>query len=153
MAANPHRRANRAQVAEQQIRCYELRLTGMALAKIAQETGLSEGTVFNRLKAEVDRRVVPLADEVRKVELDRLNIGLVKILAEIDAGRSIARNVEVLVKVSERISKLTGADAPQVVEATVHQVDSTDLALAELVREAQAAAAVKEAVLREGNAQ
>lgn len=51
---------------------------------------------------------------------------------------------------SERIARLTGADVLQQVKATVVQVTQEDIALAELVREAQAAAAVAEAQLHEG---
>jgi hypothetical protein len=57
---------------------------------------------------------------------------------------------EVAVTVSERIARLPGADVPQQVKATVVQVTQEDIALAELVRKAQAAAAVAEAQLREG---
>jgi hypothetical protein len=146
-------RANSARVAEQQIQCYELRRFGMSIRDIAKETSLSVGTVTNRINAEIARVVLPLADEVRKLELDRLNRWLEKLNAQIeddDTGARTARNVEVAVKVSERIAKLTGADAPQQVEATVVQVTQEDIALASLVREAQAAAAVAEQQLREG---
>lgn len=153
MGAVHKTRANSARVAEQQIQCYELRRFGMSIRDIAKETSLSVGTVTNRINAEIARVVLPLADEVRKLELDRLNRWLEKLNAQIeddDTGARTARNVEVAVKVSERIAKLTGADAPQQVEATVVQVTQEDIALASLVREAQAAAAVAEQQLREG---
>lgn len=53
-------------------------------------------------------------------------------------------------KVEERRAKLLGVDAPERVEATVVEISQEDVALAELVREAQAAAAVAEQQLREG---
>jgi hypothetical protein len=142
-------RANRAAVAEQRVRCYQLRLSGLSVRQIATATGLSVGTVSNRIQAEIDSRVLPLADEVRKVELDRLDGWLARLNAQIVAGVAVARNVEVAVRVSERRAKLLGIDAPQQLEATVHEVTQTDVALAELVREAQAAAAVAEAQLRD----
>jgi hypothetical protein len=106
--------------------------------------------VHNRIQAHINLRVQPLADELRAVTVDRLDRYLVKLDSQIQAGVSVARNVEVAVKVEERRAKLLGIDAPAQVEATVHQVDQTDMAIAELVREAQAAAAVEEAALREG---
>lgn len=148
-----HTVSNAAEVAEQQIRCYELRLTGMSLDKIVKETGLSKGTVHNRIQAEIAARVLPLADEVRKMELDRLDRWLEKLDAQIhddEAAGRVARNIEVAVKVAERRAKLLGIDAPEKVEATVTEVTQEDIALAELVREAQAAAAVAEQRLREG---
>lgn len=53
-------------------------------------------------------------------------------------------------KVEERRVKLLGVDAPERVEATVIEISQEDVALAELVREAQAAAAVAEQRLRGG---
>lgn len=135
-------------VAEEQIECYELRLKGLSFQAISTATGLSVGTVYNRVKSEIDARVLPLAEEVRKMELDRLDRYLVRLDEQIEAGRSVARNVEVAVKVSERRSKYLGVDAPEKVEAAVTQVPQ-DLALAELVRSAKASAAVAEAELRE----
>jgi hypothetical protein len=48
------------------------------------------------------------------------------------------------------IGSTCGVDAPERIEATVTEVTQEDVALAELVREAQAAAAVAEQQLREG---
>ncbi len=62
----------------------------------------------------------------------------------------MARNIEVAVKVAERRARLLGIDVPERVEATVTEVTREDIALAELVREAQAAAAGAEQQLREG---
>ena len=143
--------SNKATVAEQEIRCYELRLAGKSLDAIAKEVKLSKGTVHNRIQAHIEQRVQPLADELRAIEVDRLDRYLARLDAQIQddeaAGRA-ARNIEVAVKVSERRAKLLGIDAPERVEATVTEVTQEDLALAELVREAQAAAAVAEAQLR-----
>lgn len=143
-----HTRPNAAVVAEQQVRCYELLLAGKTYEQIAAEVSLSVGTVYTRVQARLAQRVQPLADELRSIEVDRLDRWLVKLDAQIQAGTAVARNVEVGVKVSERRSKLLGIDAPEKIEATVTEVTQEDLALAELVREAQAAAAVAEAQLR-----
>ncbi|HWR48934.1 MAG TPA: hypothetical protein VN327_15185 [Pseudonocardiaceae bacterium] len=109
-------------VTEEQIRCYELRLTGMSLDAIAKATRLSKGAVHNRIQAEIRERVLPLADEVRKMELDWLDRWLAKLDAQTQDDRSVARNVEVAVKVSERRARLLGIDAPEKVEATVTEI-------------------------------
>ncbi|WP_297699622.1 hypothetical protein [Mycobacterium sp.] len=143
--------SNSASIAEQEIRCYELRLTGMSLDNIAKQVKLSKGTVHNRIQAHIEQRVQPLADELRAVMVDRLDTCIERLHGQIlddELGSRLARNIEVLVKVEERRAKLLGVDAPERVEATVTEVTQEDLALAELVREAQAAAAVQEAQLR-----
>lgn len=144
MGAPPQRRPNSTEVAEQQVRCYELRLTGMSLDKIAAETHLSKGTVHNRIQAEIQAKVLPLADEVRKLELDRLDRWLAKLDEQITAGETVPRCVEVAVKVSERRARLLGIDAPQQLEATVTEVSQADLEFQELLREARTRVAVEE---------
>ena len=142
------RAPNPAQVAEQQESCYELKLAGWSYQRIATETGLAVGTVHNRIQARIEQRVQPLADELRAIEVDRLDRYLAKLDAQIQEDRSLARNVEVAVKVAERRAKLLGIDAPEKVEATVTEVTQEDIALAELVAEARAASAIEEARLR-----
>ena len=152
MGAIPQARDNDAKVAEEQIRCYELRLTGMSIRNIAKATGLSVGCVHNRIQAEIRQRVLPLAEEVRQMELDRLDRWLTKLDAQIQQNQSVARNVEVAVKVAERRARLLGIDAPERIDATVHEVSQEDVALAELIREEQAKAALVEQQMRERTA-
>lgn len=146
-----HTVANKVETAEQSRRCYELKLAGWSHDKIAAELKVSHGTVQKRIDAHIALRVQPLADELRAVMVDRLDLCIERLHDQIqddEAAHRLARNIEVLVKVEERRAKLLGVDAPERVEATVHEVSATDVALAELVREAQAAAAVTEAQLR-----
>jgi hypothetical protein len=84
------------------------------------------------------------------MEMARLDSWQARLEAHLHAGEDPVRVVPVLAKVSERRCHLTGANAPERVEATVTEITQQDLALAELVREAQAAAAVAEHQLREG---
>jgi hypothetical protein len=145
----PQLEPNRVAVAEEQIRCYELRLTGMSLDQIATATGIPRSTVHDRIQAEITTRVLPLAEEVRKLELDRLDRWQARLEERLDASDDPVKVVPVLVKVSERRCHLMGANAPEKIEATVTQVTQDDIALAELVAEAQAAAAVAESQLRQ----
>lgn len=140
---------NKTQVAEEQIRCYNLRLAGLSLDLIAKATGLSKGTVNNRINAEIKDRVTPLAEEVRQMQLDRLDSWLVKLTEQIKQGRSVARNVEVAIRVEERRAKLLGVDEAERADITVHQVDQRDLELSEMLREAKAQIAAEESEPRQ----
>jgi len=142
------RTSNRAVIAEQTVAAYEMRLSGMLPSAIAKVLKVSESTVRNRINTEIAKRVLPLADEVRKMELDRLDRWLSKLDDQIEGGHMVARNVEVAVKVSERRAKLLGVDAPEKQEIMLTELSAADVALAELVNEANAAAAVTEARLR-----
>lgn len=137
---------NTATVAEQQVECYELRLTGMAFRQIATATGLSVGTVHARIEAEIAERVLPLADAVRKMEVDRLDLWLSKLEAEMD--KDPVRAIPVAVRVSERRAKLLGLDAPEKFEGTLTEITQEDVALAELVNEARIASALAEQQVR-----
>jgi hypothetical protein len=139
-----------AQIAEEQVRCYELKLSGLSYLRISGETGLSVGTVHNRIQARSAQRVDPLAEEHRAIELDRLDRWLEKLDAQIQAGEAVARNVEVAVKVSERRSKLLGMDSADKLEVTTTEVTQADLELAELLREAKARNAAQESALGSG---
>ena len=147
-AGRAHAAKNKAQMAEEQIRCYQLRLAGLTIDQIAKATGLSQGTVHARVKAEVEGRVEPLRQEVRQMQLDRLDSWLIKLTEQIKAGKSVARNVEVAIRVEERRAKLLGVDEVEKAEVTVHQVDQVDVGLAELIRDAQAKAAAAAAAVR-----
>ncbi len=141
-------RGNVATVADEQRQCYEMKLAGRSVRNIAEITGLSIGTVHNRIQAGIDAVVLPLADELRKVELERYDAWQSRLEDALEAGEDPVKVVPVLVRVSERRCALMGANAPEKIEATVHQVTEQDIALAELIREAQAASAVQEAQIR-----
>ncbi|MDQ3760986.1 MAG: sigma-70 region 4 domain-containing protein [Actinomycetota bacterium] len=141
-------RGNVATVAEEQAECYRLKLAGKSVRQIAEITGLSIGTVHTRIQAGIDAVVLPLADELRKVELERYDAWQARLEDALEAGEDPVKVVPVLVRVSERRCALMGANAPEKIEATVTQVTQEDIALAELIAEAQATAAVQEAQIR-----
>jgi hypothetical protein len=135
MARPPQARANRATIAAQQVRCYELRLSGMSIRDIAAATSLSVGTVHNRISQEINDRVAPLADELLAIELDRLDRWLVRLDAQIESGFAVARNVEVAIRVSERRSGLLGLDSPVRSRVEVITLDVLDEEIAKLEAE------------------
>lgn len=78
--------------------------------------------------------------------MDRLDRYLERLDAQIQADEQVSRAV----KVAERRAKLLGIDVPERIEASIVEAMQEDVALAELVREAQASAAVAERQLRRG---
>ena len=116
MASNPHSITNPAQVAAEQVQCYEHRLAGKSVRTIAKLVGLPPSTVHNRIQAEIGERVIPLAEEVRKMELDRYDTWLETLMDKLAAGEDPLKVIPVAVKVSERRARLLGLDAPVAVD-------------------------------------
>lgn len=65
-------RFNTVEVADQQRTCYDLRLRHHTLRQISALTGLSVGTVYNRINDEIDRVVSPYREQYRVLERERL---------------------------------------------------------------------------------
>lgn len=146
--ARTDRKPSTAQLADRAVRCYELRLRGRTIRGIADELGIPKSTVQDTLNAYIAELVLPLADEVRLLELDRLDGWLGRLEDQLDNGEAPERVVPVLLKVQERRARLLGLDAPERVDATVHEVTAQDVELAEMLAEAKAKAAVDEQRLR-----
>jgi hypothetical protein len=173
-------RYTNAHYAEEQRICYELRLRGLSIRQIQEHVhdhlgwNLSKSTVARRITCEIKETVQPLADEVRALELDRLDqlqqVALGVMGADhplVSEGRvvrieqedgtkvplqdhgPVLAAMDRFLKIQDRRAKLLGLDAPTRVDATVTETTQADLELAEMVREAQAKAAAAEAALKE----
>jgi len=149
MTSNPHSRANPADRAEQQVQAYTLRLAGLSLREIGDRMGVSHTHVGNLIRAECDQRVLPLADEVRQMEIDRFDSWLWKLHEQIEAGRQVARNIEVAVKVSERRARLLGVDAPAQAEVS-SVIEHKPSEVLTLIEQARQRVVDEETQLREG---
>ncbi len=153
MASNPHSRPNPAERGELRARAYELKLQGWSLRRIGAEINVSYGTVKNYIDEEIEARTVPLLDEVVKIELDRYDRYLALLeQSMIEEKADVPKIVATAVRVSEARRKLLGYDAPQRVEATVHQVSETDVELAEIVRDAEVRSRLEEQQVRQRGA-
>lgn len=148
MARNPAAGPNPAKVADEQHQCLDLKRKGMSVRAIADELKMSSSTVQARLKAAYAELVLPLAEEVRKLDLERIDAYLVRLEDRLEQGEDPIRVVPIALKALERRAKLTGADAPIQVDATVTETTQQDLELAEMLREAKAAQAADESRLR-----
>lgn len=150
MASNPYSRSNPVERAELRVQAYDLKLKGWSLRRIGAEIGVSHVTVKTYIDEEVESRTIPLLNEVVQMELDRYDRYLARLEEAMDDEKAdVAKLIASAVRVSEARRKLLGYDAPQRVEATVHQVSETDVELAGIVREASVRAALEERQVNE----
>jgi AcrR family transcriptional regulator len=148
---------NTAEFANLRRAAWEHRVRGLSFADISAALNVPTGTLYRWMREMSDEAAAQareMAAAQLQIEIDRIdrwqsNLEL-QLEQQVAAGKSAARTVEVLSKLSERRAKLLGMDAPEKVDATIHEVTQEDLAVAELVREAQAAAAVEVQRVQEG---
>lgn len=104
-----------AQRAEQLVRCWELRRAGHSQHEIARAVGLSQTTVYRRLREAFEAQVSPERDEVRAWEDSRLD-WVVKTAVEVadsaDDPEVRLKALDRVMKASERRSHMHGVDAP-----------------------------------------
>jgi hypothetical protein len=130
--------------------------------------------VQRRIECEIRETVQPLADEVRALELDRLDQLQQVALAVMGADHPLVSEGRVVrveqadgtkvplqdhgpvlaamdrfLKIQDRRAKLLGLDAPTKVDATITETTQEDLELADMIRTAQAKAAAAESQLKE----
>lgn len=134
------------------IRAYELRLAGNSWRAIGSALGVGHETARRWVKDHLEATELPLVDEIRKTEVDRLLRYLERLDARIDEGDDKA--ISLAIKISERLCKMLGADMPTVTVTENHTVTEFDLDVRRLI-EAQAAqnAAAKDLAARKGIAE
>lgn len=148
MARNPNSLPNPARIADEQVKILDLKRTGMTIRAIGDLLKMPKSTVQERLDAAIAELVLPAADEVRKLDLERLDSWLKRLEDRLDQGEDPVRVVPIQLKVLERRAKLTGADAPVLVDATFTETTQQDIELQEMLAEAKAAQSVDEARIR-----
>jgi hypothetical protein len=88
-------------------------------AAIAEELGVGLATAYRDVKAVIDRTKAEAnetADEIRAIELERIDAAIVGIMPKVEVGNS--RACEVMVKLQERRSRYLGLDVPSKHEHT-----------------------------------
>lgn len=118
-------------------KAYELRLTGMTYRAIGKAMGIGHGTAERWCKEYMEDVKLPLVDEIRKQEVDRLMRYLNRLDDRVEEGDDKA--ISLAIKISERLCKMLGADMPTVVVNEKHEVSQMDLDIRKLI-EAQNAA-------------
>ena len=101
--------------AERKQRAVELRKLGFTYQKIADQLGVSVSAahkmVMTALK-ELNEKTVEGAEELRRLELERLDEWLLRIAQEIKNGNVLGA-IDRGVRIMDRRAKLLGLDAPQ----------------------------------------
>jgi len=104
---------------ERDLEAMELRKAGATYRQIGERQGTSLQAAYMRVKgviAELTKLTAEEAVEVRKLELERLDVMLLGLWPKARAGDE--RAVSVVLKIQERRSALLGLDAPKRQELT-----------------------------------
>lgn len=161
MGANPHLSANQAKVITEQEKCFDLREEGKSIREIARLTGLSRGTVQNRLDDEWIRRIGPRSDAARERQLAQIADAHMRLVEEKD-HIAIGENPDTIAKLTnsqatlwDREAKLLGTYAPEKVSLTggvsVEIPEQLRASIAAAEERARADALVREAAIRGRN--
>lgn len=110
---------------------YRLRVAGKTYRDIGRLMGIGHGTAERWCKEYMEATALPLIDEVRKMEVDRLTRYLDVLDARIDDGDDKAVNLAI--KVSESLRKLLGVDVPTVSITEHREVSELDLDIRRLI--------------------
>lgn len=139
---------NKEQEQHKRNQAYDLRLRGKTYRYIAAELGVSVGTAHRWVSEYMSEVTLPLVDEVRKQEVDRMMRYLDVLDTRIELGDDKA--VSLAIKVSERLCKMLGADMPQQLQVEHTETTQVDLAIQDLInrQKAQNALALDEASRR-----
>ncbi len=126
---------------QQMIQALELRAAGASFRQIGEALSVSKPRAFRIVRKALDELVQhcqDTAERVRQLELYRLD----RIRLALDPKKSDPRVADTLIRISERVAKLHGLDAPQRIEAsgpnggsieTEEKVDFSKLTLDELL--------------------
>lgn len=139
MARNPAAKPNPAKVAAEQAEAFKLKLDGYSVREIAEQMGLAKSTVQARLQAAYDELVLPVADEMRQIELARLDRWQRRLEERLEDGEAPERIIPIGLKVQERRSRYLGLDAPERQDINVTGLPAADPAVEALLNEAREA--------------
>jgi hypothetical protein len=102
---------------QQMIMALELRASGASYLQIGKALSVSKPRAFRIVRKALDELVEhcrETAERVRQLELYRMD----RIRLALDPKKSDPRVADTLIRVSERVAKLHGLDAPQRIEAS-----------------------------------
>ena len=102
---------------QQMIMALDLRASGASFQQIGRSLSVSKPRAFRIVRAALDELVhhcQETAERVRQLELYRLD----KLRLALDPRKGDPRVADTLIRISERVAKLHGLDAPQKFEAS-----------------------------------
>lgn len=128
---------------------YQLRLSGKTYREIGRLMGIGHGTAERWCKEYMATVTLPLVDEIRKQEVDRLLRYLDRLDIRVEEGDDKA--ISLAIKISERLCKMLGADMPVVTITEKVETSQLDLDIRRLIETQNAAnAANKDLAARKG---
>ena len=102
---------------QQMIQALELRAAGASFMQIGKALSVSKPRAFRIVRETLDESVEhcrETAGRVRQLELYRMD----RIRLALDPKKADRRAADTLIRISERVAKLHGLDAPQRIEAS-----------------------------------
>ena len=102
---------------QQMVMALDLRASGASYRQIGEALSVSKPRAFRIVRAALDELVQhceDTAERVRRLELYRLD----KVRLALDSKKGDPRVADTLIRISERVAKLHGLDAPQRIEAS-----------------------------------
>lgn len=138
-----HTRINTVKRNEQMRKVYEMRLAGKTHKEIADEMCIATGTVHGWIKKELERSAPEAREEVRQLEVERLDFMYTKLHPRIEKGDEKAINSAL--RIMDRRAKLLGLDMPAQIEVTA--TTDTDKAIQDLIGEMEALNAARQAAI------
>lgn len=106
----------RLEVHANKLRALDLRKSGMTFQQIGVELGVSTAQAYNYVKGALKETLQESADELRTLELERIDRLLLAVWQNATLGRVEA--IDRAIKLMERRAKMLGLDAPVQLEAT-----------------------------------
>lgn len=108
------RPAEQGKILERQLQALELRKAGLSYRKIASKLGISHVQAINDVNGELKRLAslrTDSAEELRQLELERLDVALEGVMQYVKAGSPA--HVAAMVRLMEQRAKLLGLYAPE----------------------------------------
>ncbi len=133
--------SNPQQDQDKRNRAYDLRLRGWSYRQIGAEMGVSHVTAMRWINEYMAEVTLPLIDEVRKQEVDRMQRYLKALEERVNDGDDKA--ISLSIKISERLCKMLGADMPQQIQVEKSEVTQVDLAIQDLLSRQKASNALR----------
>ena len=102
---------------QQMIQALELRAAGYSFRQIGEALSVSKPRAFRIVRKALDELVLhcqDTAERVRQLEIYRLD----RLRRVLDSKKGDPRVADTLIRISERVAKLHGLDAPQRIEAS-----------------------------------
>lgn len=111
--------------AETTIEMLELRKQGWTYQAIGDKFGMTAPSAYERVKKALHASVAEPAEDVRQMELERLDHLYQKLSPKVEAGDT--RAIQTALSIMDRRAKMLGLDSPVKVEADIQVTDTEQM--------------------------